>query len=48
MDQRLQDIVAATGELPALPSTTARLLACWTMRRSASAPCWTSSATILP
>lgn len=27
MDRRLQDIVAATGELPALPSTTARLLA---------------------
>ncbi len=26
MDRRLQDIVAATGELPALPSTTARLL----------------------
>ena len=26
MDQRLQDIVARTGELPALPSTTARLL----------------------
>lgn len=27
MDRRLQDIVAATGELPALPATTARLLA---------------------
>ncbi len=26
MDRRLQDIVARTGELPALPSTTARLL----------------------
>jgi putative nucleotidyltransferase with HDIG domain len=26
MERRLQDIVAATGELPALPSTTARLL----------------------
>jgi len=27
MDRRLQDIVASTGELPALPATTARLLA---------------------
>ena len=27
MDHRLQEIIAATGELPALPSTTSRLLA---------------------
>ena len=27
MDPRLQEIIAATGELPALPSTTSRLLA---------------------